>query len=192
MEHVKRFLAALTLTLLVVFSVPMPQASAHVLETDNGVSAILHLKPDDNPIAGKAVPVNLLFSNDVGGFKLNDYKVQLRLLENSTLKFSGSVQPLFFGSATEGEVMATFPSAGVYDVKVIGTPTAKDAPPFSLTFDVKVAAKATNASKTGLGGVSATIGMFSLIVLGMLAVNGIRKGGKYSRVVSEGKPKKLK
>ncbi|MDL2341677.1 MAG: hypothetical protein QFB87_01185 [Patescibacteria group bacterium] len=179
MNHAKRFGGMLTLAVVVAASLFNASASAHVLQSDNGVSAILHIKPDDNPVAGKPVPVNFLFSNDVGGFSLNDYKVQLRLIQNKTVKFSSPVPPLFFGASTEGETMATFPEVGVYSLQAKGTPVEKDAPPFTLNFTVRVASAADG--KTGSGKTAVILSGFSLIILGMVAAKTIQTGGKYRK-----------
>ncbi len=178
MALVKRFGAALLLAVLVAVSTFTIPVSAHVLESDNGVSAILHIKPDDHPIAGKPVPVNFLFSNDVGGFSLNRYDVQLNLIQDGAVKFKTAVKPLFFGSATEGETMATFPTAGVYTVRATAKPTEPNVPAFTLDYDVRVADIAANATK-GDGGTTALLSGLSLILLGMAAVKFIQRGGKY-------------
>lgn len=180
MKHVKDSLLFFVMTILIVASVFSSRASAHVLQSDHGVTAILHIKPDDNPIAGKSVPVNFLFSNNIGGFSLNNYKVQLRLLQNDTLKFSSAVPPLFFGSATEGETMATFPDAGVYKLLAVGTPLNQNVPPFTLSFTVRVADDPAALKKQN-GSTTAILSGFGVVALGMLAAKGIKSGGKYRR-----------
>lgn len=178
MAYVKRFGAALLLLVLVAVSSFTASASAHVLESDNGVSAILHIKPDDHPVASKPVPVNFLFSNDVGGFSLNHYDVQLSLIQDGAVKFSTAVKPLFFGSATEAETTATFPTAGVYTLRATGKPSESNVPAFTLDYDVRVADAAGSTTK-GDGGTTALLSGFSLILIIMAAVKTIQKGGKY-------------
>ena len=178
MDFVKRLSAAIALVVLVIVSGSSAPVSAHVLESNNGVSAILHIKPDDNPTGGKAVPVNLLFSNDIGGFSLNNYQVQLSLLQAGSVKFTAPIKPLFFGSATEGETLATFPSAGTYTLRVAGRPTEPNVSGFNLYFTVRVAEAAGNVKK-GDGGTTLLLSAFSLILLSMLAIKLIQNGGKY-------------
>ncbi|MBC7707748.1 hypothetical protein H7Y63_00815 [Polaromonas sp.] len=182
MKRVKQFASALALGLLVGVSLFVLPASAHVLESDNGVSAILHLVPDDRPIAGKELPINLLFSNDVGGFKLNDYKVQVRLLEDDAVRFSGVIQPKFFGSASEAEGPGTFPTAGDYTVEIKGVPITKTAPTFTLLFDDVRVIDSASVAKTGNGTVTAILSAFGLIIIAMIAGQQIRAGGKYKKV----------
>ena len=178
MDYVKRLSAAVVLAVLVAVSVWSAPVSAHVLQTDNGVSAILHIKPDDNPIAGKAVPINFLFSNDVGGFSLNRYEVQLSLIQDGAVKFTAPVKPLFFGSATEGETMGTFPRVGVYTVRAAGKPTDATSPAFTLNFTVRVA-DAVGGVKKGDGATTILLCAFSVILLVMIATKLIQNGGKY-------------
>ena len=179
MDYVKRLSAAVVLAVLMVISLGSAPVSAHVYETDNGVSAILHIKPDDRPIAGKQVPINFLLSNDVGGFSLNRYNVQLNLIQDGAVKFTAPIKPLFFGSATEGETMATFPSIGVYTVQVVGKPTETTVPPFTLNFTVRVADAVGGAVTKGDGGATLLLSAFSVILLAMIATKLIQNGGKY-------------
>lgn len=178
MEYVKRLSAAVVLAVLILVSLGSAPVSAHVYETNNGVSAILHIKPDDRPIAGKAVPINFLLSNDVGGFSLNRYKVQLNLIQDGAVKFTAPIKPLFFGSATEGETMATFPTVGVYTVQAVGKPTEASVPPFTLNFTVRVA-DAVGVATKGDGGATLLLSAFSVILLAMIATKLIQNGGKY-------------
>lgn len=181
MNRVKKTSTSLLLVILVAFGVGTQNVSAHVLESGSGVSAILHIKPDDYPIAGKPVPVNFLFSNDAGGFSLNDYKVQLRLVKNDSVRLTSPIEPLFFGSATEGETVITFPEAVSYELLAVGTPIDKESPSFTLKYTVKVADTAANAAKKGDGSMTAFLSGFSVIALGAVATKTIRSGGKYSR-----------
>ena len=180
MGFVKRLTASVTLALLLVTTLVVAPASAHVLQSNNGVSAILHLKPDDNPVAGKPIPVNFLFSNDVGGFSLNNYDLQLSLLQNGQVKVNQPIKPLFYGSATEGETIATFPTVGVYTLRATGKPMTAEHPPFILNFTVRVA-DSVGSVKGGDGGTTALLSGFSLILLIMLAAKAIQSGGKYRK-----------
>lgn len=178
MEYAKRLSAAWLLIMLLAITALIAPVSAHVLQSNNGVSAILHLKPDDNPIAGKPIPVNFLFSNDVGGFSLNHYDIRLDLVQDNGVKASKTVKPLFFGSATEGEVVATFPTVGVYTVRATGKPTTEGVPAFVLNFTVRVADVAGSVKK-GDGGTAALLAAFSLVLLAMVAAKAIQSSGKY-------------
>lgn len=177
MKHVKRGLAVLALALLVGASVWTAPAQAHVLEADNGISAILHIKPDDRPVANKPTAINLLFNDEKGGFSINDYKVTLSLLEGETTKLSQSLEPAFFGAAAEGETIATFPGAAVYTLRVAGVPKVNDALPFTLNFTVRVTG--SQAVKKGDGSTTAILSGLSLLAVGMVAADRIRANGRY-------------
>ena len=180
MGFAKRLTAGIALATLLATTLITTPASAHVLQSNHGVSAILHLKPDDNPVAGKPIPVNFLFSNDAGGFSLNNYGVQLSLLQDGNVRVSTPVKPLFFGSATEGETIATFPTVGVYTVLATGKPTTAGQPEFTLNFTVRVADSVSSVKK-GDGGTTALLSVFSLILLIMVAAKAIQSGGKYRK-----------
>lgn len=54
-------------------------ARARGLQSDNGVSAVLHITPDDDPLAGVATVIGLEFNSTIAGFDLNNYKVDATL-----------------------------------------------------------------------------------------------------------------
>lgn len=177
MDYVKLVMASLVLTVFIALSAGSVPAAAHVLESDNGVSAILHFKPDDRPVTDKPMVVRLLFSSETGGFKINDYDVKLSFYQNDTLIVTGDIEPAFFGANAEGSATITFPNAGAYKVKAVGKPVKAGQMPFELNYTARV--NGPVEVKTGDGSMPLIIGGFSFIMLGMVAVKGIQSGARY-------------
>ncbi len=173
---IKKFILTIGLALLSGLSTSAVPALAHVLESDNGVSAILHIKPDDRPVAEKPITINLLFSNDVGGFSLDNYNVKLFVLQNKQVKYTGAVTPKFFGAATEGEAVVKFPSAGLYTVRVQGSPITKDVPTFTLNYDdIHVGEAIQPVSTKQNGAVTIILIAFGIITIAMIVASYVHK-----------------
>lgn len=184
MRHAKFTLKQVLLVLpmyLLIMGTTIPSVSAHELESNNGVSVIFHIEPDDNPTAGEPTVLNMLYSHEAGGFKISNYTLKVELHQGDTLVASYPVAPAFFGATREGDSTITFPSVGSYDIKLIGTAKEKSVQSFKLDYDAKVSnagstsgAKNTNNVKTVY-----ILSAFSLIILGMITARAVINGGKY-------------
>jgi hypothetical protein len=181
MFYVKRFIAAGLLAFLILISAVMPTASAHYLESDNGVSAIFHIKPDDRPVTGKPTPIRYLFSDENGGFGLNNYKVDFTLSKDDKVVYTQVLEPAFFGAAAEGQATYTFTDPGAYRFQVKGVPNEPDAPAFTLNYVANVADNSVKTAAQGDGSTAALVSGFSLVMVGMVAGKAIHSGGKYQR-----------
>lgn len=125
--------------LFILFLTIVSPAYAHVLKTDGSIGAVLHVDPEDNPIAkqpsnfyfaikdttGKFDPANCICSVTITA---NDK--QILLADLGTTQKSGDSYSSF--------LTFTFPEKDVYEVKVSGRPTDNSFLPFSLVYDVRV------------------------------------------------------
>jgi hypothetical protein len=112
--------------------------SAHVLKTDGTIGAVLHLDPNDSPIAGQLSNNFLEFKDTKSVMNLSNCKCQVIISENGKeiyrqdLTSSGT-------DNTVGVFSFTFPQKDVYQLKVEGSPTQAGLyPNFSLNYDVRV------------------------------------------------------
>jgi hypothetical protein len=160
-------------------------AFAHVLKTDNGVSAVLHIDPDDNPIAGVPTTLSLTYGTDKGSFQLGDCSCGVRVIENNKGVATTHVQPAYFGSAAEGNAIVTFPDIGIYNVIVSGSAADHSIPTFSMNYLVRVASSATSTTNKSNSQI-VIISLASLIAVGIVAKVQIERGNRYKQV----KPKK--
>src|SRR6185437_2925128 len=98
-------------------------ASAHVTQTDGSISAIMHIEPDDDPIVGQPTDFFFEFLDQASKFKTADCNCTATISQNGKQLFSTQ---LFKTSDTSDFVTPlfsySFPSKGVYDVQVSGSP----------------------------------------------------------------------
>lgn len=95
------------------------QAAAHVIlsDTSNSIGTVLHVMPDDDPIAGKAG--DLFFDVQAGDAPLRDSSLQITgpTGETDTVEFT-----------LDGSLLAAsyaFPAQGVYEIKLRTTTDGK-------------------------------------------------------------------
>jgi hypothetical protein len=153
-------------------------AAAHVLKEDHGIAAILHMPPDDNPVAGQQTELDFSFGDDAQRFSLQTCDCTVSVKHNSQLIQKSRPKPAVSNAPLDGIVMANFPQTGVYDVVVDGHPNNSEFQAFQLTYTVRVATAANNA--TGKGSEILIIGAGSLAILVLVAYNNIQSGGRYA------------
>lgn len=127
--------------LLVLSSVVfVPLASAHVLMTDKNIGAVLHIDPDDAPIAGQQSSFFFEFKDATNKFNPSDCQCTFSITEQGKEIYS---QPLFQNttkpSLTNASVFYTFPQQDVYQIAVVGQPnTSGEFQSFKLTYNIRV------------------------------------------------------
>lgn len=108
--------------MLVASLLAMPGfVSAHELESDNGISAVLHLPPDDKPISGETTKYEFLVSDQKGQLSLTDCDCKVLLKKNGQLIKS---QQLQVTDDQRGYGSVIFPKPGVYNLELTGAPRA--------------------------------------------------------------------
>lgn len=128
----------------------VPIVSAHVLQTDGSIGAVLHIEPDDDPIAGPVSSIFLEFKDKQNKFSSQNCNCTFSITENGQEIFN---QPLFQTTNDPNSLTAsiffTFPQKDIYQLKVTGAPSTPNAfQPFTLTYDVRVERTAnTNANQ---------------------------------------------
>lgn len=111
-------------------------ASAHVLQSDGSIGAVLHINPDDNPQAAVVTQYILAFNDSTGKFSLPACDCQATVIENGKT-INGS--PLGITSAEQSNDTFTFPRPDVYILQVTGKPkTPGGFQPFKLDYTVRV------------------------------------------------------
>ncbi|MGI9027827.1 MAG: hypothetical protein ACR2FM_03235 [Candidatus Saccharimonadales bacterium] len=116
----------------IISAVSAAPASAHVLESQDTIGAVLHIDPDDDPVAGESTGIYFEFKDKTNRFKVQDCNCKLVVQQDNQTIYDQS-----FGQVAGGEF--TFPERGVYVVKAIGSPkTASAFDAFELSYDVRV------------------------------------------------------
>lgn len=120
-KHRMQVMTAVATTMLLSAGWSSGTASAHILESDGPVSAVMHMPPDDNPRAGKPIDVNLSFSSTDGKFTLINYDTKLRIERDGQLLDQADVtRKDGYEREASGEIEVAEP--GAYTLVVAGTP----------------------------------------------------------------------
>lgn len=151
--------------------------SAHILETNGNIGAVLHIDPDDDPIAGQQAGFFFEFKDKQNKFDPKLCDCTFIISEQGKQIFS---QDLFASNSTpsldNASVFYTFPKRDVYQVQVAGKPLAPNGfQPFTLTYNIRVD-QGTNIA-TGSTSIS-NLGDFFLTdllvgIVGLLVTGGL-------------------
>lgn len=113
---------------------------AHILKTNGSVGAVMHITPDDDPIAGEESSFFFEFKDKENKFKPNacDCTITISQSGKEILR-----QPLFANnsdpSLTNASLSFTFPVRDVYTITIFGKPLTQNAfTEFTLTYDLRV------------------------------------------------------
>lgn len=146
-----RFLVSLGMTIIVFSIFLVKPVSAHVLQSNGSVGAVLHIDPADDPIVGEQAAFFFEFKDKKNTFNPANCVCTFSILENGKEIFS---QPLFQDNAdpsvTNASVFYTFAARDVYQVKVSGKPLMekKAFEPFTLTYDIRVSRESSGSAPT--------------------------------------------
>lgn len=148
---IKRIIGFLALYIILYTIYLTPTTFAHVLKTDGNIGAVLHIDPDDDPIAGQQSGFFFEFKDKTNKFKPENCNCTFSILRADKEIFT---QPLFQNSSspslTSASIFFTFPEKDVYQIKVKGLPNTPDAfQQFELTYDIRVARVATPTNNPG-------------------------------------------
>lgn len=147
-KTMKKYIVSILL-LSLIFFVPK-HTFAHFLESDNNIGAVLHVEPNDNPIAGSLASFFFEFKDKTNKFDPAKCDCTVVITEAGKTIYS---QPLFQNttkpSLTNASVFYTFPKEDVYVVKVIGKPQMPGGfQPFTLTWNFRVDQQANKPAGT--------------------------------------------
>lgn len=118
-----------------------PQSSlAHVLKIDESIGAVMHIQPEDDPVAGEESSFYFEFKDKKNTFDPKLCECTFSVTSNGQELYS---QPLFQNnsqpSLTNASVYYTFPKRGVYVIKITGKPLSAGAfDDFTLSFNQRV------------------------------------------------------
>jgi hypothetical protein len=123
-----------------LFLVSAKPAEAHFLATDGNIGAILHVDPNDEPVAGSPASFFFEFKDKQNKFQPTNCNCTFEIDENGKTIF---YQSLFANnsspSLSNASVFYTFPRLDVYEIKVIGEPITPNAfQPFTLIWYFRV------------------------------------------------------
>lgn len=129
----------IALSLLTGFII-VPQVDAHVLRSDGTVGAVMHVTPEDDPIAGEPSDFYFEFKDTASRFSPEACNCVITIKKAGEEVYS---QPLFINNSNPNLQNAsfsyTFPEKNVYTVEISGKPKTNDSfTSFTLTYDLRV------------------------------------------------------
>lgn len=105
---------------------------AHVVESDRGIGAVLHIDPDDDPIAGEVSTFFFDIKDTAGGYRENNCRCRLVIKQDGQTLYD----ELF---NRPGGGTYTFPTRGIYSVAAVGSPLSGNSfQPFNLEYTIRV------------------------------------------------------
>jgi hypothetical protein len=131
-------LSFLCLVLLTGFAM---RAEAHVLQVDGSIGAVLHIDPDDDPIANAPATFFFDFKDTQNQFQIPDCNCTVTVSSNGKTLFSENLNNTadVKTASTSASFSYTFPAEGIYAVVAQGAPVSgKQFQSFTLTYDIRV------------------------------------------------------
>ncbi len=119
----------------------LPQTFAHTIEEDETVQALIHISPEDTPIAGERAVIYLGIQSNEKNIDVSLCDCMVRIEKNNQvishqklLVNNGEDKPLY-----NAYLPFTFPQEGKYSIKVLGnTAEVNSGEQFQLNFTTKV------------------------------------------------------
>lgn len=139
---IKGFVIALLSTLFLLLPT---NTSAHVLQYSGSIGAVLHVNPEDDPIAGDISNFFFEFKDKKNKFIPANCDCKAKILKDGKEIYS---QDLFKDntnpSLTNISFSYTFPTIGIYSIVVDGKARDSSFEDFNLKYDVRVARGVSN------------------------------------------------
>lgn len=135
-----------SLTIFVLsFFVLIPQVNAHVLEADQTIGAVIHIDPDDDPIAGRVSTFYFEFKDKTNRFTPQECECSVTIYQGEKSIYTQELydheneHDLINPSLSSPSFSYTFQQKDLYRVELSGRPrTAGDFDEFVLNYDVRV------------------------------------------------------
>lgn len=133
----KKSVIVLLLTIVYGF-IASSLVSAHVLQSNGTVGAVLHIDPEDDPIIGQPSGFYFEFKDTQNKFQLSECVCTFSVKQNGKQVFTEQL-----GSRDENQLQAqvtyTFPKKNVYTITVTGQPRTEGAfTSFTLAYNLRV------------------------------------------------------
>ncbi len=171
------------ITILILFMAAVVPSFAHVLETNEPIGAVLHVVPNDDPIAGTNTDLVFELTDKAGAFDPAQCYCSVQVLQNDTVITSARISgyDLADGAKTLYSTVV-FPEIGVYKVQLIGKPVTNDwFDEFTLEYEVRVVRQVAAAPSVEEGAslftplLIAGIGIICSVVAVVVGVRGQKK-----------------
>lgn len=182
MRHL-RTLAFVMLFAALLFVGWQGSVGAHELKEDNGVSAVLHIPPDDNPKSGQDTLLYFAFSSTNPEFNLGYCKCQVSYQATDNQLRAAAINPAE-DDPSSGYATVNFARPGVYTITVRGMVATDPGNTFEISYRVRVSAGSSLDEAKIRKTASLQIILLSLtgiVIVGVVANEMIRRGDHYRK-----------
>lgn len=134
---------------LIAFTAIHPSVYAHVLATDGSIGAILHIEPEDDPIAGQPSSFFFEFKDTKNAFTATSCSCYMQILRHGSVIYSDALFQQVTDKHTNTAYSSfTFPQTDAYQIHIIGKPKSDNVfLPFTLSYEIRVS-RTANQSPT--------------------------------------------
>lgn len=127
--------------LMMMFIWRLPIVQAHILKTDGSIGAVLHIDPEDDPIAKEPGYFFFEFKDKENKFQPSVCDCKITIFEDGKEIYN---QPHFENNASSGannlSFTYIFPEKNIYTIEILGKPYPDgNFQPFKLKYLVRVA-----------------------------------------------------
>jgi hypothetical protein len=164
MKILRAFLGLIMLMGLLAFPV---MVSAHVEASDNGISAEMHLPPDDQAIAGRVQRIEFIFEDEPSTFSLKDCDCSLKIAPREGKATTISIQ-LDREVPNQLTSQTTFNDAGDYTLTLTGYTNSTRAQKFNLAYSLHVGPAPHHVSAAAKKSALFLIGLCIVAAVGIL------------------------
>lgn len=129
-----------SISVLFIFVFSADTIYAHVLKIHGSIGAVIHVSPEDDPIAGMSTDFYFELKDKNGKLKPDNCDCTGVVLQNGREIFSAPVFQNGTNSSLESASFSfVFPEKDIYKVRVVGNPLTDGAfEPFTLEWDIRV------------------------------------------------------
>lgn len=151
---------------------------AHELEQDNGISAVLHIPPDDNPVAAKKTQINIAYGDKNKKFSLKKCSCTISVVRNEHVLSSVPARPALPGSSLDSAVEVVFPSKGQYEIRASGKAIDNSFAEFQVEFPVKITQSSIDTKAKAAFAIM-ILAAGTILINIVIAYSFISKGNRY-------------
>jgi hypothetical protein len=175
MSGIRQRLLSAAAVVLLIAAVHSQPVAAHVEAGNNGVSAVMHILPEDNPIAQQQTYIQFIFGNSPSAFTTKNCTCVLTVSKAGKQVAQVPVKPIE-DSASTSNTIVTFPGPGPYTLDLSGQDGEQT---FAIRYIVRVS-PAGESPASAAGTDILLFGFAALSALGITAYYNISSGHRYT------------
>lgn len=135
------------LLLLTYFFLVPQTATAHILKSDENIGGVIHVDPNDEPVAKSQSSISFEIKDTANKFSYEKCNCIFSISQNEKEIYSTELPKDSTAQTTE----YTFPTANSYRITLTGAPVdSQEFRPFTLEYDIRVSKEVTQKESTSV------------------------------------------